>query len=245
MVNTYYQSIAPVYVRLRRVHPEVLRSLVSIGALSPASSVLDVGCGTGNYLLALSGIVGCDCWGIDSSEAMLAEAQSQLTKAHLYCAPAERMKLPADQFDLVFAVDVVHHLGDRGQVFRECLRVLRPGGNFCLVTESAEMIRRREPHASYFPDAVEIELARYPSVVALKSELHAAGFVELQQLEVECHAELTDIEPYRTKVHSSLQLMSNSAFNAGIERLEQDLRSGPIPYTWRYLLLSGTKRAGD
>jgi len=114
-----------------------------------------------------------------------------------------------------------------------------------LVTESAAMIRRREPHATYFPEAVEIELARYPSVVALKSELFAAGFVELQELGVECHAELTDIEPYRTKVHSSLQLMSNSAFNAGLERLEHDLRSGPIPYTWRYLLLWGTKRSGD
>ena len=244
-MDAYYQSIAADYVRHRRVHPEVLRSLVSIGTLSPASSVLDVGCGTGNYLSALSGIVGCDCWGVDSSEAMLAEAQSRLSKAHLFCASAERMKFPADQFDLVFAVDVVHHLGDRGQVLRECLRVLRPGGNFCWVTESAEMIRRREPHASYFPDAVEIELARYPSVVALRSELQAAGFVALRQLEIECQTELTDIEPYRTKVHSSLQLTSNSAFDAGIERLEQNLRAGPIPYTWRYLLLSGTKRAGN
>ena len=155
------------------------------------------------------------------------------------------MKLPADQFDLVFAVDVVHHIDDRGQAYRECLRVLRPGGNFCLVTESAEMIRRREPHATYFPDAIEIELARYPSVAVLQSELRAAGFIALHQLEVECRAELTDIGPYRTKAHSSLQLMSNSAFNDGIERLEQDLRSGPVPYTWRYLLLSGTKRAGD
>jgi len=114
-----------------------------------------------------------------------------------------------------------------------------------LVTESAAMIRRREPHATYFPEAVEIELARYPSVVALKSELFAAGFVELQELGVECHAELTDIEPYRTKIHSSLQLMSNAAFDVGIKRLEHDLRSGPIPYTWRYLLLWGTKRSGD
>ena len=216
-----------------------------MGELGPGSSVLDVGCGTGNYLLALSEIVRCDCWGIDPSDAMLAEAQSRLTKANVLCASAEQMKLPADKFDLVFAVDVVHHLGDREQVFRECLRVLRPGGNFCLVTESVEMLRRREPHASYFPDAIEIELARYPSVAVLQSELQAAGFIALQQLEVENPAELTDIEPYRTKAHSSLQLMSNSTFDAGIERLEQDLRSGPIPYTWRYLLLSGAKRADD
>jgi SAM-dependent methyltransferase len=244
-MDTYYQSIAPEYVRHRRVHPEVLRSLISTGGIDRNSSVLDVGCGTGNYLLALSEIVGCDCWGIDPSEAMLVEARRRLTKALMFCASAEHPGLPLNQFDLVFAVDVVHHLTDRPRSFRKCFRILRPGGKLCLVTESAEMIRRREPHATYFPEAVEIELARYPSVVALKSELHGAGFVELQELGVECRAELIDIEPYRTKVHSSLQLMSNSAFNAGLERLEHDLRSGPIPYTWRYLLLWGTKRSGD
>jgi len=244
-VDTYYQTIAPEYVRHRRVHPEVLRSLISMGEVGRESSVLDVGCGTGNYLLALSELVGCDCWGIDPSEAMLAEAQRRLTKAKLFRAPAEQTGLPTGQFDLAFAVDVVHHLADRPRSFCECCRILRPTGRLCLVTESAAMIRRREPHATYFPEAVEIELARYPSVVALKSELHSAGFVELQEIGVECHAELTDIEPYRTKVHSSLQLMSNAAFDAGIERLEHDLRSGPIPYTWRYLLLWGTKRSGD
>lgn len=241
----YYKSIAPEYVRHRRVHPEVLRRLISKGELGPASSVVDVGCGTGNYLLALSEIVGCDCWGIEPSVAMLAEAQRRLIKAHLFHASAERMGLPTGQFDFVFAVDVVHHLTDRPRSIRECFRILRPGGKLCLVTESAEMIRHREPHATYFPDAVEIELARYPSVVALRSELNAEGFVKLQELEVEHHAELTDIEPYRTKVHSSLQMILNSAFDVGIKRLEKDLRSGPIPYTWRYLLLWGAKSGGD
>jgi len=244
-MDRYFQTIAPEYVRHRRVHPEVLRSLILVGELGSASSVLDVGCGTGNYLLALAESAGCECWGIDPSEAMLAAARSRLTNAHLSCASAQRMELPAGQFDLVFVVDVVHHLADRSSVFHECRRVLRPGGKLCLVTESAEMIRRREPHATYFKDAVEIELARYPTVVALKSELYAAGFVELQELEVEFHTELTDIEPYRTKVHSSLQLMSNSAFNAGIERLEHDLRAGPIPFAWRYLLLWGAKSGNN
>src|SRR6185295_15311293 len=114
-----------------------------------------------------------------------------------------------------------------------------PGGKLCLVTESTEMLRLREPHATYFPDAIEIELARYPGVAVLKSELSAAGFVDFQELEVEFQAELIDIEPYRAKAHSSLQLISQDAFDVGIKRLEGDLRLGPIPYTWRYILLRG------
>ena len=216
-----------------------------MGNLGPASSVVDVGCGTGNYLLALSEMVGCECWGVDPSEGMLTEARRRLTGAHLIRASAENTGLPAGQFNLALVVDVVHHLVDRLGSFRECFRILRPNGKLFLATESAEMIRRREPHATYFPEAVEIELARYPSVIALRSELAAAGFGEVQELEVQLPAELSDIEPYRTKAHSSLQLMSDSAFTAGIERLERDLRSGPIPYTWRYFLLCGAKCGGD
>jgi len=51
-MDTYYQTIASEYIRLRHVHPEVLRSLISMGELGRQSTVLDVGCGTGNYLLA-------------------------------------------------------------------------------------------------------------------------------------------------------------------------------------------------
>ena len=127
-MDTYYQAIAPEYVRHRRVHPEVLRSLISMGEVGRESPVLDVGCGTGNYLLALSELVGCDCWGIDPSEAMLAEAQRRLTKAQFFRTPAEQTGLPAGQFDLGFAVDVVHHLVDRPRSFRECFRILRPIG---------------------------------------------------------------------------------------------------------------------
>jgi SAM-dependent methyltransferase len=236
-MNPYYQAIAPEYARHRRVHPEVLRCLISTSNVGPASAVLDVGCGTGNYLVALDELVGCDGWGIDPSEAMLIEARSRATRAKLFCSAAERMGVPADHFDLVFAVDVVHHITDRSQAFRECRAVLRTGGKLCLVTESPEMIRRREPHATYFPDAVAIELARYPSPATLSAELREAGFIDVTETEVESPFELADIEPYRAKVHSSLSRISQDAFDCGISRLEQDLRSGPIQLIWRYVLL--------
>jgi hypothetical protein len=53
--------------------------------------------------------------------------------------------------------------------------------------------------------------------------------------------DLSDIQAYRDKAFSALLLISEAAFQRGIERMEQDLSTGPIPCVSRYLLLWGTK----
>jgi ubiquinone/menaquinone biosynthesis C-methylase UbiE len=56
-----YNSLAREYALHRDVHPEVLKELIQTSKINRASTVLDVGCGTGNYLLALENGVGCSC----------------------------------------------------------------------------------------------------------------------------------------------------------------------------------------
>jgi hypothetical protein len=138
-------------------------------------------------------------------------------------------------------VDVVHHLADRRQHFREAHRVLKQGGKGCSVTDSEWMIRHREPLAAYFPETVEIDLARYPRISQLRELMAAGGFGEITANSVEIPYELTDIQPYRDKAFSSLHLIPAEALERGMQRLERDLRSGPIPCVSRYVLLWGTK----
>ncbi len=66
-----YSRLASEYARHRRINPVVLRELVSIGNIRESSRVLEVGCGTGNYILELNFVTGCPSWGIDPSEQML------------------------------------------------------------------------------------------------------------------------------------------------------------------------------
>jgi hypothetical protein len=68
-----------------------------------------------------------------------------------------------------------------------------------------------------------------------------AGFEEIEEQTVESRLELFDIQPYRTKAFSALHLISEEAFQRGIERMERDLRAGPIPWIVRYVLLWGVK----
>ena len=207
------------------------------------SRVLEIGCGTGNYICALRESVDCQCWGIDPSEAMLAQAQHRSTSVHLSHGRAEKLDFPAESFDLLYSVDVVHHITDRAQALREAWRVLCPGGRFCIVTDSEYILRNRQPQSVYFPETIAVELSRYPAIALLEKGLFVAGFADLVQNQVEFSATLTDLEPYRARVFSSLRLIPQEAFDRGMARLESDFKKSPIPWISRYTMIWGTKPA--
>ena len=234
-----YDQLAADYARHRQVHPDVLLALR--GAASAASRVLEVGCGTGNYVSALQSRVGCACWGIDPSEEMLNQARKRSSAVDYRQGRAEDLGFAPESFDLVFSVDVIHHVVDRQTYLEQAFRVLAPGGVMCTATDSAWIIRHRQPLSRYFPETVEPELARYPRIAELRAGMAGAGFVALDEQTVECTYLLADIQIYRDKAFSALHLISEEAFERGLERLERDLQEGPVACTPRYTLLWGTK----
>lgn len=237
-----YDQIALEYARHRKVHPEVLRSLVGESGIDGQSAVLEVGCGTGNYILAIESAIGCSGWGIDPSPEMLAQANARASGIVFKIGRAERLPFPAEFFALVFSVDVIHHLEDIRAYFREVRRVLKPGGYVCTVTDSEWIIRHREPLAVYFPETVGADLARYPPLTKLRDSMVEAGLGEISEQMVEFSNLLTDAQAYRDRAFSSLHLIGDEAWRRGLQRMERDLQSGPIRCVSRYVLLWGTKR---
>jgi SAM-dependent methyltransferase len=98
--------------------------------------VLDVGCGAGNmaHHLAHYG----DVVGVDNNPRPLAVARERGLDVRE--GLAEELPFEDETFDLVALLDTVEHVPDEGEmeVFRECWRVLRPGGKL-LVTAPAFM----------------------------------------------------------------------------------------------------------
>lgn len=240
-MNMYGADAAEKYAANRRIHAGVLRGLLDGARLDARSAILEVGCGTGNYVTAMQEISGCAAWGIDPSADMLAHARQRVTPVQFGEGRAEALSFGDAQFHLVYSVDVIHHVQDRAAAYREAMRVLRPGGWVCTVTDSEEIIRNRAPMARYFPEIVDVELARYPSMDALRELMLAAGFVEHRVDLVEARSQITDIQGYRDKAFSSLHLIPPQAFERGLARMEADLARGPLEYIARYVLVWGRK----
>lgn len=236
-----YERLASDYARHRRVHPRVLQALLAGVALASAGRVLEVGCGTANYLGEIIGAAGCEGFGLDAAAAMLTQARTRVASARLCQGTAEALPFADACFDMVFSVDVIHHVRDVPAYHREAWRVLRSGGRLCTVTDSEEIIRRRMPLSVYFPETVAVELGRYPRVEALRASMTAAGLHDAGDEMVEYRYPVTSSEPYRRRAYSALHLISDEALQAGVGRLESDLCRGPVEGVARYLLLWGVK----
>lgn len=242
---TYDQEAASNYAKLRVVHRPLLAALIAGSSIHANSCVVELGCGTGNYVCALQAQTGCSAWGVDPSNDMLNKARSQGPDITWICAPAESPGLSEVQFDFIFSVDAVHHFHDRARVFRQSHCLLSAQGVVCIATDSEDIIRNRTPLSTYWPETIEIELNRYPRLETLETELRDSGFVTLRQ-EIVCSSSwLTDLSAYKAKAFSCLRLLSEDSFRQGLERLEADVNKGPVPFVGRYCLLWAEKDASN
>jgi ubiquinone/menaquinone biosynthesis C-methylase UbiE len=205
--------------------------------------VLEIGCGTGNYIRALAARFGCAAFGLDPSASMLAHARADAPREQVdwIVGQGGQLAFVRDAFDLIYSVDVIHHVTDKAAYYREMVRTLKAGGWVCTVTDSADMIRRREILSGYFPETIEKELARYPRIPQLLGWMAEATLADLSAVAVQEPYEITTAQPFRDKAYSSLHLISDQAWQAGVQRLERELRQGPIRGMSRYACVWGRK----
>jgi ubiquinone/menaquinone biosynthesis C-methylase UbiE len=103
--------------------------------LTPACSVLEIGCGSGGYALHLAGTYGCDIVGLDLNAEGIRNANALAEQKTLgalcrfqECDASQPLSFADESFDAVFSNDVLCHVPGRPGLLREIFRVLKPGG---------------------------------------------------------------------------------------------------------------------
>jgi len=238
-----YDEIASVYDQARRTdapHLEWwLHRLAEVGALSPDKRLIDLGCGTGRWTIPLAERTGCEAVGLDASPEMLAKARAKDKDGRVtwVLGDAERLGLePAadpdvweDGFDCELMSLMMHHLRRHLEAFRGVLRILRPGGVLLIRQGTLEQILN-DPMHRFFPEAVGVDLARTPMRVEIERWLQQAGFGEVRmelvkQVPYRCAEEA--MPEFRLRVMSSLRIISDDAYRAGLKRAEEYVREHP------------------
>ncbi len=226
-VRFAYDAIAPSYARHRSARKFVVEILHRLHGKSPGGAVLEVGCGTGAYAAALAETGSRTIYAMDLSRRMLAQAPEHDPIVYLQ-GLATNLPFADQALGMIFSVNVVHHLDDIDDYFRESFRTLRPGGILCTATDSKAIIKRRAPLSRYWPSTVPVELARYHDLEMLREAMAAVGFCRMDECEGRWEFAVTDVGPYRDKAFSCLQLISEEAFTGGLRAMESDLRTGAL-----------------
>lgn len=128
-------------------------SLAEVAALAKrlpdGAPFLELGCGTGGFLVAASERFG-QVVGIDIAMRWLIIARKRLAEAgctnvQLVCCCGESLPFPNEQFGLVVASDVIEHTATQADLMRGALTALRPGGVFFFATPN-RLSLTPEPH---------------------------------------------------------------------------------------------------
>ena len=192
---------------------------------------LDLGCGTGRFTFAIAARPGYSVTGADVTIEMLRKAREKEEISRISWMAHDAVFSPylAESFDAVFMSHLLHHVHKPKDVVRECYRILKPAGVVLNRYGAIENIRD-DPEHRFFPETVEIDEARIPSTQQVQDWFTDAGFKEISSETIYQHTyeSVKEILDRMTlKPTSVLTLISQSAFEQGLERLQRYLSSNP------------------
>jgi SAM-dependent methyltransferase len=174
-----YGQVAVGYDISRRVEPAIADALLEGLRSLRATTVLEIGAGTGNYTGALAAS-GLSVIALDRSLAM-AKIGAQKTSPHWILADAAALPFRRCSIDAIVGVNVLHHLPALPAALAELRRVARAGAVLqAIVRENLATLWYRH----YLHEIDDVLLPLHPTLGGLITTLFRAGFSRVSTAKV-------------------------------------------------------------
>lgn len=219
-----YEIAAETYDHTRIHSDEVIDRFCATVSFGSSISVLDFGCGTGNYLSRIHQRFRCQCYGVEPSDGMRSKALSKPGMLKIEKGDHLAIPFPSETFDFSYMTDVIHHIPFLPAMFRELVRVLKTGGLLCVVTESHAQIDGRF-YNQYFPSLAANEKSRYPDIAEITTRAHDAGLrVVATESLASPPSQVSEgfIRNVAEKNWSMFRLLADEEFSKGLQALTRD-----------------------
>jgi 2-polyprenyl-3-methyl-5-hydroxy-6-metoxy-1,4-benzoquinol methylase len=119
-----------------------LNNLAAQLGVNNKTQVLDVACGTGEWLLACKARGATTC-GVDISERAIEACRLSMPDGEFYAQPAETLPFADSRFDVVTCLGSLEHFVRPQQALEEMVRTAKADAQFILLVPNADFLTRK------------------------------------------------------------------------------------------------------
>lgn len=204
----------------------LLNAVISNLQLNKKMQLLDFGCGTGNYLLALQEKGYSNLSALDKDDNMINIATAR-TKINVKKGSHLNIPFSNNSFDSVMLIAMIHFIDDLECLFRNLNNVCKKDGRIVIVTQSYQQIDNRF-YNRYFPSLAEIDKQRYHEPQNIISFAEKCGFLLKSIQDYSSGTDMIVDEAYynliKNKSFYVLRLLPDDEFINGMVFFEQELK---------------------
>ncbi len=236
-----YEVSGASYDYTRNADPTLVTTLMHLLEWKDTGRYLDIGCGSGNYTIALSN-KGLMVEGIDLSTTMLQKAHNKANHIRWSQGDMRALGFESCSFDGAITINTLHYVRKTlVATFSEMRRILKPGGKLVIFAIGLEQCLQFWL-GYYFPFFRDLGRQILASRDTLIDALTEAQFVDIQVEPFFVTEHTSDLFSYACKYRPHLFLDPNIRANMtplqlpeyaeeiriGCEKLQKDIVSGAI-----------------
>ena len=223
--NKYnFDLIADGYNNYHSAHNNFCQIISNHFEIQNDTTLIDIGCGTGNETINLFQSFKCRIIGIEPACEMVKIGKINEVKIDWKVGSAEDLPFKNNSVDIITSFFSIHHFDSIDLSFQEFNRVLKPNGKIFIFSISHSQMRSSLEY-KFFPDLLYADLMRVPSIYSLNEKLSTYNFattVIVTDYELRKVDKLY-LEMVKNQYRSGLRLLNQEQLKLGIELIEKSI----------------------